>query len=253
MESLIKQTRVRFSGAGRDSKEESNRTKESFEGDKKSHKWFQRQLSRRMSHDYDSGDSEIATAIGAAAFAIHALEEARLQHQRNVREGFDTSMSRAKTRKEEQSRPPDAGRVSRRLSGKETREPVETSTRKLPAPLLRGPTRSKSIETKADAWKEAKMAKIQTRYEKMNSGMRAWENEKKKIAQYEMERKKSELEQRGAKNSKHYQNKLARIVRIAEEARAQVEERRKQEESEVKERAKSIRSTGKFPHSCFCC
>lgn len=61
-----------------------------------------------------------------------------------------------------------------------------------------------------------------------------------------------ELEQRRARNILHYQVKQERIDHIAGGARAQVEEKRRNEESKVKEKAKRIRTTGKVPVTCFC-
>lgn len=63
-----------------------------------------------------------------------------------------------------------------------------------------------------------------------------------------------ELEQRKAINLQHYQNETARIDHIARGARAQLEDERRKEESEVRERAKKrIRSKGKVPFGrCFC-
>lgn len=60
------------------------------------------------------------------------------------------------------------------------------------------------------------------------------------------------IEQRGAQNLQHYNNKLTRIDEIVRGARAQVEEKIKNEESVVKEKAKKIRSTDQVPLTCFC-
>ena len=62
----------------------------------------------------------------------------------------------------------------------------------------------------------------------------------------------SELEQRNALNFRHYQIKMERIDQISGGARAQVQEKRRNEESEVKDKAETIRKTGKVPVSCFC-
>lgn len=62
-----------------------------------------------------------------------------------------------------------------------------------------------------------------------------------------------ELEHKKALNQEHYQNKIARIERIAGGAKAQVEEERRSKENEIKQKAKMIRSKGKFPVMCFCC
>jgi len=61
----------------------------------------------------------------------------------------------------------------------------------------------------------------------------------------------NELEQRRSRNQKHYQYKVARIDHMAREATAQAEEKRRTEESRVKEKAKKIRS-GEAPFTCFC-
>lgn len=62
------------------------------------------------------------------------------------------------------------------------------------------------------------------------------------------------MELRRTLNQKHYQNKIARIERIAGGARAQAEEERRNKEAQIKEKAKMIRSRGKAPGKyCFCC
>ncbi|XP_059643950.1 uncharacterized protein LOC132285761 isoform X2 [Cornus florida] len=276
MESLIKQRRVRFTGLEQDNKEDPNSIRErstppqrieSFEGEKKTQNWFQRQFSGQMNRDYDSSDGEFATAVAAAAFAIHSFEES--EYQKTSRDGLKTPITKVKTRKEDSSRLPETGRVSRRFSGKEEKEagkPMGQDSKSSypsyvsPAPSSAGnqmqkvnSTRLGSPETKADAWEKAAMGKIERRYEKMSSDILAWENEKKVKAKLQMERKQSEIEERRARNLQHYQKKLTGIDHIAAGARAQAEEKRKNEESVVKGRAKKIRSTGKVPVSCFCC
>lgn len=67
-------------------------------------------------HDYDfSYEIEFATAIAAAAFAIHSVEEADSESKNKLRDGTRASMSRVKTRKDDPSRPPE----SRQISSKE--------------------------------------------------------------------------------------------------------------------------------------
>jgi hypothetical protein len=51
----------------------------------------------------------------------------------------------------------------------------------------------------------------------------------------------------------HYQNKIARIDLISGGARGQLEEKRRNEELEVKEKAKHMRSKGRSPSRSFCC
>ena len=62
----------------------------------------------------------------------------------------------------------------------------------------------------------------------------------------------SELELRRERNLQYYRSKLARIDHNAGGARKQIEEKRKYEESVVKEKARNIRSTGNAPLRCFC-
>lgn len=110
MEYLIKQQqqqqkRVKFSERGHDSKEVLNNNRgtrissqrtESFKRDKKAQNWFQRQFSSRMSHDFDSEDSDHVTAIAAATFAIYSADESRLRQNQgnNVKEGLKNPMTR---------------------------------------------------------------------------------------------------------------------------------------------------------------
>lgn len=54
-----------------------------------------------MSRDHGADDKDFATAVAAAAFAIHSLEEPNLPYQKTTREGLGKSMSRLKTRKED--------------------------------------------------------------------------------------------------------------------------------------------------------
>ncbi|KAK9278732.1 hypothetical protein L1049_028308 [Liquidambar formosana] len=126
------------------------------------------------------------------------------------------------------------------------RKPPETGDQK-----QKNLARCGNGETKADGEK-AEMEKIRKRYEKMKSAIFAWENEKKTKAKLRMERKKSELEHRRVRNLQHYQMKIAGIDQTAGGARAQVEEKRRIEESKVKDKAKKIRSTGKVHNACLC-
>lgn len=54
------------------------------------------------------------------------------------------------------------------------------------------------------------------------------------------------------RNLQHYKNKLARIDQIANGARTQAEEKRRYEESTVKEKSNKIRLTGTGPVTCYC-
>ncbi|XP_074381543.1 uncharacterized protein LOC141723597 [Apium graveolens] len=278
MENLIKQQqqkRVKNSGGGQASKEilTAKGTRiplqqtESFKRDKRSQNWFQRQFSNQMSPDFDSEDGDHATAVAAATFAIYSNDESRVGYNQKInRQGPNSPISRMNTRKEDPIRFPEPGRVSRRPSSNNTRGRQESSMRRpvgsessrpaTPATgneiFIRNSTQGRNGNTRAEAWEEAENAKIHKRYEKMSSDILAWENEKKKKAKLQMERRKGELDRRRARNSQHYQFKLAKIDNIAQVARAQLEEKKKNDKIKVQERAKKMKSSGKVHTSCLC-
>lgn len=70
-----------------------------------------------MSQDYDSEDIGFKTAVAAAAFAIHSLEEAELAIQKKMREELETSGTMIKSRKDDSTADlPSSGRATRRFS-----------------------------------------------------------------------------------------------------------------------------------------
>ncbi|KAK6123116.1 hypothetical protein DH2020_043112 [Rehmannia glutinosa] len=195
-----------------------------------------------MRRSYDSDDIVFATALAASAHAIHSqLEAAKFQVQHT---------KASNTRKLEPYRAPQ-GETTTTRSSSFLRPTVSLSEEQRQKQTSIWGLRS-SIDAKADAWEKAQIAKIRKRYEKMHSQIQAWENEKKMREKHQMERKKDELEQRKSRNLKHYYSKIARIDHIAGGARAQVDEKRKHEESIVKLKARKMRSTGKTPVNCFC-
>ncbi|MBA0703820.1 hypothetical protein Golax_016117, partial [Gossypium laxum] len=117
-----------------------------------------------------------------------------------------------------------------------------------------------ALETKADAWQNAELHKLNKRYENMKASIHEWEKEKKVRAKVKMERKKiencfaesndglvevqKELEKKIKRSHQVYQLKISRIDDIAGGARAQVDEKRRNEELKIKEKAKQIRATG---------
>ncbi|XP_042517429.1 remorin 1.4-like [Macadamia integrifolia] len=326
MDVLLKQMRVRFSGVEQGSQQDPNSTRErriplqktsSFKGDrKKQQNWFRRQFSRETSRDYGtSDDGEYATAIAAAAFAINSLEEAELVDKKKIREGLEKFPTRSNSKKEGAALQPDAGRISRRFTGKQskadeqldagrisrrftervdqripeiavtsekkpqeapsrvptikrkptTAEEVDTQPRPIPLPTAisslpaagddkwRESSTRTGPQSKADAWMEAKMAKIQKSYDKMNSTILSWEDEKKKKAKHQLNMKESKLEQRRARALQQFRIEMTRIDQVVGGARTQVEERKRMDELKAKEKADKIRATGKVPATCFCC
>ncbi|KAK4436979.1 hypothetical protein Salat_0031800 [Sesamum alatum] len=184
----------------------------------------------QRSYGVDDNDVHFATAIAASAHAIHSLIEAGSQVQ--IRKTTTT-------RKQEPFRPPQPG------SMRKPTVPVAADQRQRE-------TSVRSSYGEADAWEKAQIAKIRKRYEKMQTEILAWENEKKLRQKKKMERKKGELELRKSRNLQHYYSKIGRIDHMAAGAKAQLDEKRRQEESVVKEKARRMRSTGIAPVDCFC-
>ncbi|KAK6920940.1 Remorin, C-terminal [Dillenia turbinata] len=239
--------RRRFSDLGREHQRMPQQRRDAGGSDQRRYGW------QFASRDYDSSDSEFATAIAAAAYAIHSQEVEDSTYWKGMSEGRQKSMAKTKTRREgTMTRPQDRGRETRRFSGSEGRSSSLRPT-PLEIPEDRGkPSRQRGVQSKADAWEKAEMVKIKKWYDGTNTSILAWENEKKRKAKLQMEKRKAELEQKLASNMLHYQGKILRINQIAAEARAQADEKRRHEVSLVKENAKKIRSTGKVPFRFLC-
>ncbi|XVF11850.1 hypothetical protein REPUB_Repub08aG0062700 [Reevesia pubescens] len=223
-----------------------------------------------MNKEYDT---EFAVGVAAAAYAIRSLEEDEERH------GIKIERSRQDTK----TRVRNSDRVTRRYSSKEIETAGETSSRKsmeqdymrqestLPTtktgrsssarPMTveaedqrqkRNYSQHNVVETKADAWEKAEMDKVNKRCENMKASILAWENQKKVRAKVKMDRRKKELEHRIKRIQQLYQAKIARIDHIGGGARAQIDEKRRNEELKIKEKARKIRASGKVPVTCFC-
>ncbi|KAL8518564.1 hypothetical protein ACS0TY_009793 [Phlomoides rotata] len=102
MESLINQTRYRFSG----NKEEGSTSDrkippqktQSFREKKRNQGWIKRQLSRQMSWDYDFSSSDYPAAVAAAAYAVHSLEESNSLDKKETTYGREKSLSKMKSK-----------------------------------------------------------------------------------------------------------------------------------------------------------
>ncbi|KAF8037361.1 hypothetical protein BT93_B0311 [Corymbia citriodora subsp. variegata] len=224
-----------------------------FFADQKTQNRFPRQFSGQMSWDHDHGDSEYASAVAAAAFAICSLEETEVGKRTKVREDLASSRNKTKSKLVDiKMGPTTAEKVTRRSPNVE----AEASVKMLPSTsitpkLKENRSQHSRKEAKADAWERAQIEMIRKKHENLKHSIFSWENEKKTRAKRSFERKRNELEQRRSRNQNHYQFKVARIDKIAREARTQAEEKRRTEESKVKEKAKKIRS-GEAPLTCFC-
>ncbi|CAJ2650385.1 unnamed protein product [Trifolium pratense] len=127
-----------------------------------------------------------------------------------------------------------------------------------PAPQLsiihsRPPTRPSTTETKADSWEREELIKIKERYEKLLETIDSWEKRKKMKARRKLNKHEhSENERKREKARRKYQDKIKYIDEIAAGARAQSDDRRKNETLKAKEKANTIRTTGKLPGACSC-
>nr|GEU99792.1 putative remorin [Tanacetum cinerariifolium] len=109
-------------------------------------------------------------------------------------------------------------------------------------------------DTKAEVWEKTEMERIKERYEKLYAKILEWENEKKAKAKKKLSRKQQEeSEKKRARALQSYKNDMEMIDQIAEGARSQASENQKKEILKVKEKADTIRLTGKIPtKTCLC-
>ncbi|XP_061974297.1 remorin 1.4-like isoform X2 [Populus nigra] len=104
----------------------------------------------------------------------------------------------------------------------------------------------------ADAWERAELSKIQKRYEQMNATILSWENKKKEKAKKRLRKTESDLERIRSRALKQFHDDIVDIDQIAGGAKAKAAERQRNEEFKAKEKANTIRKTGKLPRTCFC-
>ena len=80
--------------------------------------WGRQYFSGQMSRDYEEGDSDFATAVAAAAFAVHSLEHAEIMRK----EALEASRTKAKSRKGEITVDgPSSSKPTRLFSNKEAK------------------------------------------------------------------------------------------------------------------------------------
>ncbi|XP_057516247.1 uncharacterized protein LOC130797608 isoform X2 [Amaranthus tricolor] len=203
-----------------------------------------------------SKESEFAASIAAAAYAIYSLEETRAEFERRMVESFreDPAALTIKTRKDSQDTNtfefPDLETLMKRTSLLERRDNNEgnqssimkTSTRGIEISGVEQEQRSRRKEmTKAEAWEQARLAKIHKWYEKIKDKITEWETEKKKKAAIDMEKRKEELERLKRLNYHHYGNKMDKIENVARGAMKQLEDKKTSEEAYAKQQANKIR------------
>lgn len=106
--------------------------------------------------------------------------------------------------------------------------------------------------TDADAWERDELSKIQKRYEQVNATILSWENKKKEKAKKRLRKTESDLERIRSRALKQFHDDIVDIDQIAGGAKAKAAERQRNEEFKAKEKANTIRKTGKLPRTCFC-
>ncbi|KAK9675982.1 hypothetical protein RND81_11G046000 [Saponaria officinalis] len=118
----------------------------------------------------------------------------------------------------------------------------------------KGAHRPRDPENDADAWETEQMAKIKQRYEKLNETIMDWEDKKKKKARRKLEMTERDPEKKRVKAMHNYQMEMERIKKIADGARAQAKEKRRNDEMKVREKASRYRATGERPQppTCLC-
>ncbi|CAN6477336.1 unnamed protein product [Victoria cruziana] len=136
-------------------------------------------------------------------------------------------------------------------NGSGTARPASRSTTYM-APGIPNKLESNNKEMKAASWEIGKLAAIQQRYEESMKAIEAWEKKRQRRAKSRLDGKQEELERRLARATAEYRDEIKTVNKIAGGARAQAEEKRGNEETKVKERARQIRLTGEAPETCFC-
>uniref|UniRef100_A0A0A9G5B4 Remorin C-terminal domain-containing protein n=1 Tax=Arundo donax TaxID=35708 RepID=A0A0A9G5B4_ARUDO len=112
---------------------------------------------------------------------------------------------------------------------------------------------SSEAEAMADAWEKEKLAKIKKQYDETMETIAGWETEKKAKARRQKQLKdESESERKRAKALEDYNEEMSRINKVAAASRLTAEEKRRNAERKVREKADKIRSTGKVPRTCGC-
>ncbi|KAL2484679.1 Leucine-rich repeat (LRR) family protein [Abeliophyllum distichum] len=270
MESLIKQTRVRFYGAREENKEESSSARDrniqlqksqSYREEKKrSQSWMRKRFSRQMSSDYDFRGTDYPTAVAAAAFAIQSHEESTTMDQKKIpdykRAGPAPSFKKTPTFSDNKTtttnKPEEAVPSKNAAAGRTPTFPSRQPPAVQPVETRRSSRKPGPGETGADAWEKAEMARIEKRYQKLNMTIENWEKKKKKKARNKLDRTQAELDKRRIRAMQSYRSDITRIEDIAKGASMQADKNRVIEENKVKNKANKIRTTGKLLVTCLC-
>ncbi|WVZ57726.1 hypothetical protein U9M48_008075 [Paspalum notatum var. saurae] len=143
-------------------------------------------------------------------------------------------------------------KLSRKFEPEQGNEVGSRSNRESAIPTP-GMASSSEAQMMADAWEKEKLAKIKKQYNETMETIAEWEAEKKAKAKRQKELKsESDSERKRAKALEEYNEEMSRINKVATASRLTAEEKRRNAERKVREKAYMIRSTGKLPRTCGC-
>lgn len=107
--------------------------------------------------------------------------------------------------------------------------------------------KKEEVESKINAWQNAKIAKINNRFKREDAVIKGWEGEQVQKANSWMKKVERKLEEKRAKALEKMQNDIAKAHRKAEERRASSEAKRGTKVARVLEIANLMRAVGRPP------
>ncbi|KAK4412970.1 Remorin 4.1 [Sesamum alatum] len=107
--------------------------------------------------------------------------------------------------------------------------------------------KKEEVESKINAWQNAKIAKINNRFKRDDAVIKGWEGEQVQKASSWMKKVERKLEEKRAKALEKMQNDIAKAHRKAEERRASAEAKRGTKVARVLEIANLMRAVGRPP------
>ncbi|KAG8371933.1 hypothetical protein BUALT_Bualt12G0014300 [Buddleja alternifolia] len=107
--------------------------------------------------------------------------------------------------------------------------------------------KKEEVETKINAWQNAKIAKLNNRFKREDAVINGWEGEQVQKASSWMKKVERKLEEKRAKAHEKMQNDIAKARRKAEERRASAEAKRGTKVARVLEIANLMRAVGRPP------
>ncbi|KAL2226219.1 UNVERIFIED_CONTAM: hypothetical protein Sindi_1980600 [Sesamum indicum] len=241
MESLIRQTRVKFSGTRQDNKEADG----SSAKDRKIPPQKTQSFADGTKTSSEDPDDKLSTSTSSSK---RPPEKAPSIKKRISFADTDETKSNKPEKPALQKAPEPAPSMKKPptftdkqlniIEGKRTDTTVPKPDRPAPGLSTTQPveTRRQSAtkpgpgDSKADDWEKEELESIRERYEKLRATIENWETKKKKKAKRKLERIEAELDKRRAKVVQSYHSDIKRIEGIAGGARAQAEKNRKNEE-----------------------